>query len=321
MMDLIKDLKGLALGSRMKRLLERMNRDISDIYRILGIDFEARWFSMLYLLKERSPQTITGIADSLGFSHPAVIKLAAEMSRKGLLISAADKQDKRKRLLRLSQKGKEIAVYLEPVWEDIRHVIHELIDSAEHHLLLAIEDVEKLLDRKALYDRLYERMKPRLQDGIEIVDYQPADRIHFKSLNEQWLKKHFKKDSHDDEMLSSPYEKIIKPGGAVLFARLQGRTVGTCALIKHPKNVFELSKMAVIDEFRRRGVGMKLTLAIIERARARGARELYLETHPSFVSAQRLYEGLGFRIVNSSPLPVRYRRRRIVMKLKLKEQK
>jgi ribosomal protein S18 acetylase RimI-like enzyme len=317
-MDMIKELKGLALGSRMKRLLDRMNRDISGTYRSLGLDFEARWFSVFYLLKEEAPLTVTGIANRLGFSHPAVIKIAREMGRKGLLLSSQDKTDRRKRLLRLSRKGKETADRLSPVWEDIRSVIQELLDGADHHLLLAIEGMEHQLDEKELSERLFERMKPHLPEDIEILDYQPAYKKKFASLNEAWLKKHFRKDPHDRDLLADPYKKIIRPGGAVLFARLRGRIVGTCALLKHAENVFELSKMAVSEEARRRLVGTRLTLAVIEKAEAMGARALYLETHPSFVSARRLYEGLGFREVASSPLPVRYRRRRLVMKLELR---
>ena len=104
-MDLIKDLRELALGSHMKRLLERTDRDISNIYRELGMDFEARWFSLLYLLNEESPVTITGAAEKLGYTHPAINKLAAQMERKGLLTSSISSKDRRKRLLRLTPRS------------------------------------------------------------------------------------------------------------------------------------------------------------------------------------------------------------------------
>ena len=316
-MDVIRELGELALGGHMKRLLERMNKDISEVYQLLGIDFEPRWFSMLYLLEGHSPMTVTGIAECLGYTHPAVIKIAAEMSRKGLILSSTDRKDKRKRLLRISGKGREISAFLGPVWEDIRFVVHELLDSVEHNLLSAIEGVEQALDKKELYERLFDRMKPRLLQEIEILEYSPAYKQTFRSLNLKWITKYLKLEKHDEEMLSNPVRTIIKPGGTILFARLGRRIVGTCALVKHEENVFELAKMGVSEDTRRRLVATRLALAIIDRAKELGATALYLETHPSFVPARRLYRSLGFKEVASSPLPARYRRRRIVMELNL----
>ena len=61
-MDVKKQLGPMALGSRLKRLTIRMNKDISRIYRELGMEFEARWFPVAYLLRQRSPLSITEIA-------------------------------------------------------------------------------------------------------------------------------------------------------------------------------------------------------------------------------------------------------------------
>ena len=319
-MDIVKHLRELALGSHMKRLLERTDRDISGIYGELGVDFEARWFSLLYLLNQESPVSITGAAASLGYTHPAVNKLAAQMEKKGLLTSSVSSKDRRKRLLRLSAKGRRTAALLKPVWQDIREALRDMLARPDHNLLLAIEEFERLLDEKSLYNRIFDRMRHRLLKEIEILDYRPRYREKFQSLNARWLEKHFRIEKHDREILSDPVGKLIKPGGTVLFARVKGRIVGTCAIIRHDADVFELSKMAVAEGARRRSVGAALTLAAIERARSLGALSLYLETHPSLVGAQRLYTGLGFRRVTSSPLPRRYRRKRIVMNLELRKE-
>jgi DNA-binding MarR family transcriptional regulator len=294
--DLLRELGELALGSRLKRLRERMDNDISGIYQTLGIDFKAKWFSTLYLLRTQPSMSITGVAECLGFSHPAVNKIAAEMVGKGLLVSNTDKKDRRRRVLKLTRKGRTIADYLGPVWDEVRFVVGDLIGSVEHNLLEAIEGIEERLDEKEMY-----------------ANYMK----HFESLNRAWMEGKFRIEKHDAEMLSDPFENIIKPGGTVIFAKLCRKIVGTCALLRHENGVFELAKMAVAEESRRRLVGTKLTLAIIEKTKAFGACELYLETHPTFVHAQRLYESLGFKHMESSPIPKRYRRRRVVMKREL----
>jgi len=49
-MDLIRQLGVLAFGSRLRRLNERLSKDVSRIYRDQGIGFEVRWFPVFYLL-------------------------------------------------------------------------------------------------------------------------------------------------------------------------------------------------------------------------------------------------------------------------------
>ena len=316
-MDLIKELGALILGSRISRLVDRMNRDISRFYRALGAGFEARWFPILYLLGKQSPQTITGIANELGISHPAVIKLVSQMSRAGLVTSTRGKEDKRKRLIDLTQKGQETRSLLSPFWDEIRLVVSNLLTESDHDFLGALEGIENLLDEKCLYKRLTENAKQRLLGDIEILDYRPAYKKHFKALNYEWLEEHFRVEAHDEEILSDPTGKIIRRGGLVLFARVRNRIVGTCALIKHKGEVFELAKLAVARDIRGRFVGTRLATVIIDEAKQLGAKTLYAESSPKIKHTINFFESLGFRKSESWPLPKRFRRRRLVLELDL----
>jgi DNA-binding MarR family transcriptional regulator/predicted N-acetyltransferase YhbS len=316
-MDLIKQLGPMALGSRLKRLTIRMNKDISLIYRKLGIEFEARWFAVAYLLRKQSPLSISELAEALNYSHTAIKNFANEMTRKGLIESVRDTKDKRRRLLRLSGKGQRIVDALVPVWKDVRSVAGNLIESSEPNLLTAIESIEQQLDRKEMYPRIHERLKPRLLEAIEILEYKPAYKRYFRSLNHEWLRKHFRVEPADESVLADPQGQIINNGGTILFARLQGKIVGTAALIRHDNNIFELAKMAVTESAQRRLVGTKLTMEIIGRAETAGARRLYLETHQKLKPALQLYENMGFEHVEESPIPPAFDRRRIVMKMDL----
>jgi hypothetical protein len=51
-MDIIKDLAELALASRLKRLSDRLMKDVSQVYKDCKIDFEPRWFAVLYALNK-----------------------------------------------------------------------------------------------------------------------------------------------------------------------------------------------------------------------------------------------------------------------------
>ena len=307
----------MAFGSRLKRLLERNNKDISRFYRLLGADFEARWFSTLYLLGRRSPMTITGIADKLSFTHPAVNKIIAQMSRAGLVDSFQGRKDKRRRMVELTEKGRSMIVFLTPVWDDISDVMTGLIAESGHDFMEAINEIENRLDERSLYTRLKQRSKQRLLDEIVILDYRIALKKHFKELNYEWLKEYFKVEKHDEEILSDPYGIIVKSGGCVIFAKLGRQVVGTCALIRHRDGNHELSKLAVTREARGRFVGTKLVTAVIERARESEVETLYLETSPEDQRVISFFESLGFKKMENNPLPARYKRPRITMCLNL----
>ena len=96
--------------------------------------------------------------------------------------------------------------------------------------------------------------------------------------------------------------RIIRGGGCVLFALWDGEVAGTCAVMKHPGGLLELCKMAVRPDLRRRGMGGSPLTAAIDRARAMGARELYLRTSPELEDAVRLYRRAGFKRIARDPL-------------------
>lgn len=291
-MDVLKELGVVALGSRLKRLLERLNKDVSRFYRTLDLDFQPHWFSTLYLLGRQSPMTVTGIAESLGYTHPAVVKLAAQMTRAGL-VSSYPGCDRRERRLALTGKGRRMIVTLKPVWENIsRHMARVIVESG-HDLVAALDAVEAGLDRQSLLERLTGIPAFRFPDDVEILDYRPAFKNDFERLNREWIEGHFKIEKSDEAMLSNPDGTIIRKGGAIFFAKRKETIVGTCALIKHPGGVWELAKMAVTEQARGRRVGTALAVSAARRARELGAERLCLETSPTDTRAMAFLRALA----------------------------
>jgi GNAT superfamily N-acetyltransferase len=145
-------------------------------------------------------------------------------------------------------------------------------------------------------------MPKRLQarDALEILDFDPRYRDHFRRLNTEWLEKYFYVEARDHQVLSNPEAEILAPGGFVFLARYQGEIVGTCALIKAGRGTFELSKMAVTERYQGLGIGQRLLTAAVAQFRKTGARRLFLESSSKLTRALTLYEANGFRF---APLP------------------
>jgi ribosomal protein S18 acetylase RimI-like enzyme len=129
---------------------------------------------------------------------------------------------------------------------------------------------------------------------MEIQDFEPRYAAAFKALNEAWIIKLYALEPKDEELLGDPAGRIIAKGGMIPFAVEDGEPVGCCAMIPMADGGFELSKMAVSEAHRRRGIARLIIEACVERAKARGAPRLYLESGLELTPAIALYEGLGF---------------------------
>ncbi|MEQ9466058.1 MAG: GNAT family N-acetyltransferase [Ekhidna sp.] len=130
---------------------------------------------------------------------------------------------------------------------------------------------------------------------IEIVNYQPDHAQAFKELNEAWINQYFEMEDSDRKMLGDPQGYILDKGGAILIATMDGKPVGTCALIKKEEGVFELAKMAVSPEAQGQKIGWKMGVATLEKAREMRASKVYLETNSVLTPAINLYKKLGFK--------------------------
>jgi len=184
--------------------------------------------------------------------------------------------------------------------------------------LEAVGKIEQQLDDQNMYERVWIRLKGSPPGEIEIREYTPALKKHFKSLNYEWLEEYFVVEKTDEKILSDPKGKIVKNGGAIFFACIDNNVVGTVALIKHRNGILELAKMAVTKRFQGRGIGGKLMQAVIDRAGELGAKTLYLQTNTKLKAANYLYQKFEFKKTQMSPFkPFRYARTTFVMKLDL----
>ena len=330
--ELLARLRELALATRLKRMSDRLFRDVSLVYRELNVRFEARWFPLMAALGEGSGKSMAEVARELGLTHPAVVQLAREMRSAGLVRIERDPNDERRRPLSLTARGADLAALLIPVWDEIRSANTDLLDELRrdgHDLLGALETAERRLAQRSMHDRVIERLRRRRlldpatvlpPERLQVLPYRPAWRKHFETLNRAWLEEQFEVEPHDAELLADPNGRIVKPGGMVFFARLDGAVVGTCALIHWGQDRFELAKMAVAESHRRHGIGRALYDTALCEARARGARLLFLETSPRLIAVRRWYERLGFRRTEDHPGGASsYRRRSICLTLDLSE--
>ncbi|MEW5875469.1 MAG: GNAT family N-acetyltransferase [Candidatus Zixiibacteriota bacterium] len=312
--DLIRELGPLAFASRLRRLSDQLSHDVSMIYRDFEADFEARWFPVARLLGRQSPIGVTEIAESLGYTHPAVSQIAAAMEKRGLIRSRRDRTDERRRLLSLTAKGKSTLAQIAPVWEAVRECTGELIRESGQDFLQGLAAMEESLRRRPMAERL----QTRLDSGseVEIVPFTRTLERHFESLNREWLGPILPLEDNDRRILRNPSAGIIQRGGQILFARIGESVVGTVAIILQRPGIFEIAKMAVTTRRRGKGIGRRLAQAAIDWARQSGAADIRIATSPKLKAALALYQSMGFTRTTPDPAwRAEYQRRTIFMTL------
>ena len=132
-------------------------------------------------------------------------------------------------------------------------------------------------------------------EPVSIVEFDPTFAKAFADLNYHWIAETYGVEAHDHDILDHPQEAVIDAGGQIFFALTHGEVAGTVAMIPYEDDAFELTKMAVDQKFRGRGVGDLLMNACLELARGSSDRKrIILESNTKQVAAIQLYRKFGF---------------------------
>jgi len=130
--------------------------------------------------------------------------------------------------------------------------------------------------------------------SIEIESFRPEHAGRFAQLNREWLEEYDLMEPSNEEQLADPQTHFLDRGGQIFVALHDGDVVGTCAIVPHGVDEFELAKLTVSPAFRGRSIARRLVQRCLEYARERAARRVTLVSNSRLQAALRLYESFGF---------------------------
>jgi DNA-binding MarR family transcriptional regulator len=110
------ELAGMALGTRMRHVVELLDGDVAKVYADLGIDdYRPRFSPFVRTLVATGPRSIRDLARTVGVTHSAASQTVAMMNRCGL-VTLQPGADARQRVVDLTDRARSLLPVIEAEW-------------------------------------------------------------------------------------------------------------------------------------------------------------------------------------------------------------
>lgn len=278
------------LGSRLKRLAERMQADAAEVARSLDLPVQPAQVSLLMTIRLHGPLTVGELAERLQLAQPTVTRALGTLE--DFVEARRSPDDQRTKQLALTKNGEALMVRIQTqLLPRIEPAAASLVQGLSGDFMQGLARVEARLAEASLLRRVEAAAPPAMWARDFSDDLTDA----FYRINAEWIEDMFALEENDIALLSKPRELILDQGGVVLFAETPALgVVGTCALMVSKDGWVELTKMGVLKSARGLKVGEFLLAKTLERAASLGFGKVYLLTNKKCAAAIHLYEKRGF---------------------------
>lgn len=152
--DIVRELGHLALGSRLKRLGERLQAQTQVVLAEADVSVPASHFPVLAALDRLGPLSVGELAQAVGISQPGVSRMLENLRADGLVTSQRSKGDRRLRPIVLTKGGQQlIARAKQLTWPRIEAAVAEACAGAAGPLLAQLSALEEALAAVPLHKR------------------------------------------------------------------------------------------------------------------------------------------------------------------------
>ena len=156
--DFVKDRGYLTLGSRLRRLGERLQGEVQELARGEGIDVPAGLFPTIGALDLAGSLTIGELAEALGISQPGATRNVEKLVRLGLVRSVRTSADRRVRAVTLTDRCRtQLRATKNDLWPRVEKGVAEICEGLDGSLLDILAGIERALDEKPLHIRAARR--------------------------------------------------------------------------------------------------------------------------------------------------------------------
>ncbi|MGO6736548.1 MarR family winged helix-turn-helix transcriptional regulator [Rhizobium ruizarguesonis] len=142
--DVVRTLGFLCMGSRLRRIGERLQADTQQVIDEAGLSIQAGQYPFLAAIDRAGPLTIGELAQAVGITQPGATRTTGQLLELGYVDMQPAPDDQRRRLVSLTDKGQDLIDHSEKViWPRIAAAVADLcgdLDGPILEQLAAIED-------------------------------------------------------------------------------------------------------------------------------------------------------------------------------------
>ncbi|WP_075289781.1 MarR family winged helix-turn-helix transcriptional regulator [Pararhizobium arenae] len=152
--DVVKSLGFLAMGTRMKRIGERLQADTQVLLEAMELPVGAGQCPLLAAIDMLGPLTIGELAEALGITQPAITRSVNQLADLGYLAVKPAEDDQRRRIVHLTEQGRRLVERAKAeIWPRIEAAVRDLCGGLSGPFLEQLAAVEGGLAARSLKQR------------------------------------------------------------------------------------------------------------------------------------------------------------------------
>jgi DNA-binding MarR family transcriptional regulator len=152
--DIVRAFGFLTLGTRMKRIGERLQADTQQIIDELDVPLQASQYPFIAAIDRLGPLSIGEIAEAVGITQPGATRSVGQLVADGLCQVEKASADQRRKIISLTKKGQRIvAEGKRLVWPRLEAAVVDLCGELSGPLLEQLAAIENGLSAKPLIRR------------------------------------------------------------------------------------------------------------------------------------------------------------------------
>src|SRR5205085_5952421 len=156
----VRSLGFLTLGSRFRRIGERLQADTQVLLNELAVPLQTSQYPLLAALDRLGPLAVGDLADAVGITQPGVTRALSQLTALGLVESRTASDDQRCKIVALTRSGQTlVARARRDVWPRIESAVADLCGELSGPLLRQLVQLERGLDEASLHQRQQKRRR------------------------------------------------------------------------------------------------------------------------------------------------------------------
>jgi len=261
----------------------------------LESEFSLAEVRVLYELANREETTAGELGEELGLDAGYLSRILRGFENRGLIHKRPSEADGRRRLLRLTERGRKVFAPLDArSRDDIGAMLGGMSTEEQERLIGAMRTIEGLLG-----------VRPEPEVPYLLRPHGAGDMGWVVHRHGVLYATEYGWDERFEALVAEIVAKFLEHYDPKVercwIAEREGEIVGSVFLVRQSEEIAKLRLLLVEPKARGLGIGSRLVEECTRFASQAGYQKITLWTNDVLHSARRIYEAMGFRLVHEEP--------------------